>query len=51
MLLNVNKCKVMHVGYNNPRYDYEMNGVVLDTVDEDKNLGMIQQSQQNFGIY
>ena len=32
MKFNVNKCKVMHFGYNNPSYEYSMNvEVLIDT--------------------
>ena len=38
MLFNVDKCKVMHIGINNPRFEYEMtdkdgNTKVLKSVD------------------
>ena len=35
MAFNVQKCKVMHVGRNNPRHEYSMAGTILsETVDE-----------------
>ena len=27
MQFNVEKCKIMHVGNNNPQYEYEMEGI------------------------
>jgi hypothetical protein len=43
MLCNVEKCKVMHIGYNNKRENFEMDGKNLDEVDEEKHLGVILQ--------
>ena len=44
MQFNVSKCKVMHVGRKNPRLQYTMNGNVLDTVEEEKDLGVWMQN-------
>ena len=41
MLFNIEKMKVMHVGYNNPHVEYAMEGVKLETVSEEKDLGVI----------
>jgi len=41
MLFNIEKCKVMHLGYNNPKADYVMDGSVLQCVSEEKDLGVI----------
>jgi len=41
MLFNVEKCKVMHIGYNNVQAEYVVNGVKLECVSDDKNLGVI----------
>ena len=41
MLFNIDKCKVMHFGYNNPCLDYDMDGLQLQVVSEKKNLGVI----------
>ena len=41
MLFNVSKCKVLHVGRNNPEFAYQMNGVELQSIDEEKDLGVI----------
>jgi len=41
MLYNVEKCKVMHLGYSNPRVDYIMDGKRLESLIEEKDLGVI----------
>jgi len=41
MLFNVEKCKVMHIGYNNMKAEYFMDGVKLEHVTEEKDLGVI----------
>ena len=41
MQFNVAKCKVMHIGARNPQYEYSMNGAVLATTKEEKDLGVI----------
>jgi hypothetical protein len=41
MEFNVQKCKIMHVGRNNPGYKYSMNGVELKEIDEETDLGVI----------
>jgi len=40
MLSNTDKCKVLHFGFNNPHIDYSMDGVKLQLVKEEKNLGV-----------
>jgi len=41
LLFNVDKCKVMHFGHNNPIMDYTLDGKVLDVVREEKDLGVV----------
>jgi len=41
MLFNMEKCKLMHLGYNNPKADYVMDGSVLQSVGEEKDLRVI----------
>ena len=41
MLFNIDKCKVMHIGNNNGKAKYEMNGKLLEEVIEEKDLGVI----------
>jgi len=40
MLFNIDKCKVMHLGYNNPSVDYFMDAVQLQVVYEE-DLGVV----------
>ena len=40
MRFNVKKCVVMHIGKKNIRYAYKMNGVVMEEVKEEKDLGV-----------
>ena len=40
MEFNVDKCKILHVGRKNPKYEYEMAGQKLGTVTEEKDLGV-----------
>ena len=44
MPFNVDKCKVMHIGFNNNMAKYEMNGQFLEEVTEERNLGVIIRS-------
>ena len=41
MEYNVKKCKIMHIGRNNPRYEYTMMGERLKEVEEEKDVGVI----------
>ena len=41
MLSNADKCKVMHVGYDNKKAEYDMNDVKLECVSYEKDLGVI----------
>jgi len=38
MLLNVEKCKVMHLWYNNPKVNYVMDATQLQVVSKEKEL-------------
>ena len=40
MSFNISKCKVMHIGNKNPNFTYEMNGHLLETVTEEKDVGV-----------
>jgi hypothetical protein len=40
MQFNVQKCKIMHVGNNNPRYEYQMAGTTLSVTEEEKDIGV-----------
>jgi len=41
MLFNIDKCKVMLLGFNNPCVDYITNRKSLKSVTEEKDLGVI----------
>ena len=43
MEFNVNKCKVMHYGFNNPSYTYLMNDAVLIDTEEERDFGITTQ--------
>jgi len=44
MLFIVEKCKVMHIGNNNINATYEVNGVNLEEVLEERDLRLIMQN-------
>jgi len=44
MLFNIDKCKVMHLVPNNVKAKYEMNGKYLEEVIEERDFGVIIQS-------
>ena len=39
MFFNLDKCKVMHLGFNNPHVDYFMDAIQIQEVHEEKRLG------------
>ena len=41
MSFNIDKCHVLHIGSHNPSVTYEMNNSELQSVDEEKDLGVI----------
>jgi len=41
MLFNADRCKVMHMGFNNKQAKYDMNDVQLECVSEEKDFGVI----------
>ena len=44
MLFNVDKCKVMHLGINNTKVNYELNGITLEEVTEERDLEVVVQN-------
>lgn len=40
MSFNVNKCKILHIGRTNPRYEYNMNNIPLKSVQAEKDIGV-----------
>ena len=49
MEFNVAKCKVMHLGRNNPRFQYTMNEVLLSVTNEERDLGIWVDSSMKPG--
>ena len=45
MAFNVAKCKVMHIGHGNPRYEYSMQNTPLEVTEEERDLGVITSSK------
>jgi hypothetical protein len=41
MLFNVSKCKCLHFGYNNTRHQYQLGNEYIESVAEEKDLGVI----------
>jgi ribonuclease P/MRP protein subunit RPP40 len=41
MLFNIGKCHILHVGRNNPRFKYTMDGKELVEVEQEKDVGVI----------
>jgi hypothetical protein len=41
MAFNLAKCKVMHVGANNPGYEYQMRGTTISTTNEERDIGVM----------
>ena len=44
MQFNEKKCKVLHMGRKNPRYDYIINSRVLEKTEDERDLGVIISS-------
>ena len=40
MEFNVSKCKILHVGKNNPKYEYYMNSQKLQSTESEKDIGV-----------
>ena len=49
MMFNIPKCKIMHVGRNNPCFEYNMSGVKLTVVEEEKDIGVMVQKNMKPG--
>ena len=43
MSFNVAKCKILHFGQKNPKYEYEMGGLKIQEAEEEKRLGRMDQ--------
>ena len=46
-----NKCKVLHIGKNNPRRDYVLNDCKLPQVDSEKDLGLHTTNLLNWSLH
>ena len=49
MEFNVDKCKIMHLGHNNPKNPYRMGEATLETTEEEKDLGVLIDNRLDFG--
>ena len=47
---NAKKCKVLHMGSNNPCHSYRLNGHVLEEIDAEKDLGVMIDSSLKFHL-
>ena len=45
---NLDKCHTLPLGFNNMRYQYNINGNIVETVAEEKDLGIIIDEKLNF---
>ena len=45
---NIAKCRVMHVGQNNPKFEYMMSDQTLETISEEKDLGVLVDNSLSF---
>ena len=48
MSFNVNKCKIMHLGYGNMKHEYELNNTILSESTEEKDLGVLIDNDLKF---
>ena len=48
---NEAKCKIIHFGKNNPQQSYHMNGHQIDTVKQEKDLGVTFDSELKFSVH
>ena len=48
MSFNVEKCKILHFGKDNPNHDYRLNNTVIPTADEEKDLGILVDTSLKF---
>ena len=44
MAFNIKKCKVMHLGFNNTKHVYTMQGEQLEVTEEERDIGVIMTS-------
>ena len=41
MYFNVDKCKILHLGRNNPKFQYLMDGVLIKAAESERDLGVV----------
>ena len=51
MSFNVNKCKIMHLGYDNGKHEYNLNGTTLLETTEEKDLGVLIDNKLKFSSH
>ncbi len=51
LVFNAKKCKVMHLGKGNNKYDYYMGGETLEKVQNEKDLGVLVDDQLRFDTH
>ena len=49
MEFNIDKYKIMHQGYNNPKNIYSMGNTTLNATEEERDLGEIIDNKLDFG--
>ena len=50
MYFNVDKCKILHIGRQNPRFSYFMSGSQLQATDSEKDLGIMIEETAKSGL-
>ena len=51
MSFNVNKCKIMHLGYKNAEHQYVLNDTILSKSTEEKDLGVLIDNELKFSSH